>query len=167
MAPPPPTTPLDFTQLHTEPAPPQTAESSTDGLLQRRRWKQDTHATEDRLTARIAQMKTNTHQTVESSDAALREGLGEVQAKYCEALADFAETYDPRRHGDGVPGNLRRRPTSNWKGSNLPSSSFGASLMQLLTTFSVAFVVSSGVLTMMTSLVTIKLTLRCQLTELN
>ena len=52
------------------------------------------------------QMQTNTHQTVESSDAALREGLGEVQAKYRVALADFVETYDARRHGGAFPANL-------------------------------------------------------------
>ena len=106
---PPPTTPLDFTQLHTGPAPPPTAGSPTDGFLQRRRWKQDTLASEDRLTARMDQMQTNTHQTVDSFEAVLRERLGEAQVKYRVALADFAETHDPRRHGVAVPGNLRRR----------------------------------------------------------
>ena len=51
-------------------------------------------------------MQTNTLQTVESFNAALRGGLGEVQAKYREALADFAETYDPQRRGGAFPANL-------------------------------------------------------------
>ena len=144
---PPPTTPLDFTQLHTEPAPPPTAGPSTDGLLQRRRWKQDALASEDRLTARMDQKQTNMHRAVQSFNTALREGLGEVQAKYRVAFADFAETYDSRRRVGAFPANLLKT-NSNRKGSNLPTSSFGASLMQLLTTFSVTFVFSSGVLNM-------------------
>ena len=42
------------------------------------------------------------------------------------ALADFAETYDVRRHGGAFPANLSKTKTSIWKGSNLPTSSFGA-----------------------------------------
>ena len=103
---PPPTTPLDFTQLRAEPAPPPAAGSSADGFLQRRRWKQDALASEDRLMARMDQKQTNMHRAVQSFNAALREGLGEVQAKYRLALADFVETYDARRHGGAVPGNL-------------------------------------------------------------
>ena len=148
----PPATPLDFTrplspetqdEMEAERAPPPATGPSTDGVRQRRRWKQDTLASEDRLMARTDPMQTNTHQAVESLKNCFSRITGEVQVKYREALADFAETYDPRRHGDAVPGNLRRRPTSNWKGSNLPSSSFGASLMQLRTTIAVTLVFSS------------------------
>ena len=51
-------------------------------------------------------MQTNVHQAVESSDAALRERVGEVQPKCRVALADFVETYDPLRHGGAFPANL-------------------------------------------------------------
>ena len=83
---------------------------------------------------------------------------------------DWRGSSEVSRGCGGLRGDLRPSPswrcfpcqlikdqTSTWKGSNLPTSSFGASSMQLLTTFSVTFVFSSGVLTMMTSLVTILL----------
>ena len=89
--------------MKAEPAPPPAAGPPTDGVLQRRRWKQDTLASEDRHMARMDQMQTSAHQTVESFNAVLRQGLGEVQAKYRVALADFAETYDRRRHGSRFP----------------------------------------------------------------
>ena len=66
-------------EMEAEPAPPPAAGPSTEFKDDR---KQDTLASEDRLKARLGQTQTNTHQAVESSDAALREGLGEVQAKY-------------------------------------------------------------------------------------
>ena len=93
-------------EMEAEPAPPPAAGPSTDGVLQRHRRKQDTLASEDRLKARLGQTQTNTHQAVESSDAALREGLGEVQAKYRVAVADFVETYVPHRRGGAFPANL-------------------------------------------------------------
>ena len=70
-------------EMEAEPAPPPAAGSSTDGVLERRRWKQDILASEERLI-----------------------GLGEVQAKYRVALADFVSTYDPYRHGGAFPANL-------------------------------------------------------------
>ena len=51
-------------------------------------------------------MQSKMHQAVGSSDAALREGLGEVQAKYRVALADFVETYDARRRVGAFPVSL-------------------------------------------------------------
>ena len=71
------------------------------------------------------------HQAVGSSDAALRERLGEVQAKYRVALAGFAETYDARRHGGTSPGNLLKT-NFNLEGLNLPTSSFGKQLLTSL-----------------------------------
>ena len=42
-------------EMEAEPAPPPAAGPSTDGVLQRRRWKQDTLSSEDRLVARMGQ----------------------------------------------------------------------------------------------------------------
>ena len=66
-----------------------------------------------------AKMQTFSHQAAGSSDAALRE-------RYRVALADFVETHDARRRGGAFPANLSKTKTSIWKGSNLPTSSFGA-----------------------------------------
>ena len=93
-------------EMEAEPAPPPTAGSTTGGVFQRRHWKQDTLASEDRLMVRMDQIQTNMHQAVESFNAVLREGLGEVQAKYRVAVADFVETYVPRRRGGAYPANL-------------------------------------------------------------
>ena len=78
-------------EVEAEPAPPPAAGPSTDGVLQRRRWKQ----------------------------AALRE-------RYRVALADFRG--DPRRSPSWrrFPNQFVEDETSIWKGSNLPTSSFGA-----------------------------------------
>ena len=154
-------------EMEAEPAPPPAAGPSTDGVSQRRHWKQDTLASEDRLKARLGQTQTNTHQAVESSDAALREGLGEVQAKYRVALADFVETYDARRHGGAFPANLLKTKLQLGRVQTYHLRVSGPSLMQLPTTFSVTIVVSSGVSNMVTSLVMIFLTLWYQLTELD
>ena len=62
-------------EMEAEPAPPSAAGSSTDGVLERRRWKQDVLASEDRLMARMDQLQNFKHQTVESLNAALQEGL--------------------------------------------------------------------------------------------
>ena len=50
-----PLSPETQEEMEAEPAPPPTAGSSTDGVLQRRRWKQDTTASEDRLVVRMVQ----------------------------------------------------------------------------------------------------------------
>ena len=78
--------------------------------------------------ARVDQMQTNTDQTVESFNAALREGLGEVQAKYRVALADFVETNDPRRRGGASPTNLLKTKLQFVRVQNSSTSSFGASV---------------------------------------
>lgn len=43
---------------------------------------------------------------VESMNVVLRQGLGEVVAKYAVFLRDFVEEYDPRVHGTKFPQNL-------------------------------------------------------------
>ena len=63
-------------EMEAEPAPPPTAGSTTGGVFQRRHWKQDSLASEDRLMVRMDQMQTNMHQAVESFNAVLREGTG-------------------------------------------------------------------------------------------
>ena len=101
-----PLSPETQDEMEAERAPPPAAGPSSDGVRQRRRWKQDTLASEDRLLARMDQMQTNADQPVESFNASLREGLGEVQAKCRVALAGFVETHDARLHGGAFPGNL-------------------------------------------------------------
>ena len=163
---PPPTTLLDFTQLHTEPAPPPTAGPSTDGLLQRRRWKQDALASEDRLMARMDQKQTNMHRAVQYFNAALREGLGKVQAKYRVALADFAETYDSRRRVGAFPANLLK---TNVKPEGFKLTNFEFRGLTDATADNVFrdICLFLGCFEHETSLVTILLTLRCQPTELD
>ena len=87
--------------------------------------------------------QTKTHQAVGSSDAALREGLGEVQAKYRVALADFVETYDARRRVGAFPVSLLK---TNFDLGSVQTYQIRVSeplLKQLLTTFTVTTVVSS------------------------
>ena len=66
-------------QMEIDPTPPPPAE---DGVLQRRRWGQDILASENRLMGRSDGMRSDMHQIAESCNVVLREGLGEVQAKY-------------------------------------------------------------------------------------
>ena len=86
---------------------------------------------------------------------------------YRVALADFAETHDARRRGGAFPESLLKT-NFDLEGFKLTNFEFREPLLkQLLTTFTVTLVVSSGVLNMMMSLVTILLTLWCQPTELD
>ena len=57
-------------EMEAQPAPPSVAGSSTDGVLERRRWKQDILASEDRIMARMDQMHSYMQQTVESFNSA-------------------------------------------------------------------------------------------------
>ena len=105
-------------EMEAEPAPPPAAGSSTDGVLQRRRWKQDILASEGRVMARMDKIQSYTRHAVESFDAAVREGTGEVQAKYRVALADFVRTCGPRRRGGAFPANFLKT-NHNFEGFKL------------------------------------------------
>ena len=88
-----------------DPAPPPAAAqppAAEDCVIQRRRWRQGILASEGRLVLWLDEVRSEFQQVVESFNVVLREGLGEVSAKYRIAFADV-ETYDSCVHGTKFP----------------------------------------------------------------
>ena len=94
-----PLSPETEDEMEAEPAPPPAAGPSTDGVCQRRRWKQGVLAAEDRLVVRMDRSANLCAPSRGSSDAALR-------VRYRVSLVDVVETYDARRQGGAFPANL-------------------------------------------------------------
>ena len=74
-----------------------------EGVVERRRWRQDILASEGRLVARLDETSCEFCQVAQSLNEVLREGPGEVQSKY--RLADIVETYDTRVRGTNFTAN--------------------------------------------------------------